>query len=70
MIENDVSAISRRQLLARIGTAAGSSVMYQAMTSLGLATESGYKGPIRLDGDPRGASVLILGAGIAGLVAA
>jgi monoamine oxidase len=70
MTENDVPAISRRKLLARIGTAAGSSVMYQAMTSLGLAAESGYKGPIRLDGDPKGASVLILGAGIAGLVAA
>jgi hypothetical protein len=27
-------------------------------------------GPIRLEGDPKGASVLILGAGVAGLVAA
>jgi monoamine oxidase len=53
-----------------IGTAAGSSAMYQAMTTLGLAAESSYKGPIRLDGDPKGASILILGAGIAGLVAA
>ena len=44
--------------------------MYQAMTSLGFASESGYKGPIRLDGDPRGASVLILGAGLAGMTAA
>ena len=31
---------------------------------------SPYKGPIKLDGDPKGASVLILGAGLAGLVAA
>jgi monoamine oxidase len=53
-----------------IGTAAGSSPMYQAMTTLGLAAGSTYKGPIRLEGDPKGASVLILGAGIAGLVAA
>lgn len=44
--------------------------MYQAMTALGVAAESPYTGPIRLDGDPRGASVLILGAGLAGLVAA
>jgi len=44
--------------------------MYQAMTSLGLAQESGYKGPVRLEGDPKGASVLILGAGLAGMTAA
>ena len=61
---------SRRQLLARIGTAAGGSVMYQAMTALGLAAESSYRGPIELKGDPKGARVLILGAGMAGLVAA
>ena len=44
--------------------------MYLAMTRLGFAQESDYAGPIRLDGEPKGASVLILGAGIAGLVAA
>jgi monoamine oxidase len=61
---------SRRALLARIGAVAGGAAMYQAMTALGVAAESPYTGPIRLDGDPRGASVLILGAGLAGLVAA
>ena len=61
---------ARRDLLAMIGAAAGSGVMYQAMTSLGLAAPSGYKGPVKLDGDPRGASVLILGAGLAGMTAA
>ncbi|MDR6291147.1 monoamine oxidase [Inquilinus ginsengisoli] len=49
---------------------AGSAAMYQAMTSLGLAAESGYKGPIALGGDPKGASVLVLGAGLAGMTAA
>ncbi len=44
--------------------------MYQAMSSLGLAANSAYKGPIALDGDVRGASVLILGAGLAGMTAA
>jgi cation diffusion facilitator CzcD-associated flavoprotein CzcO len=44
--------------------------MYQAMTTMGLAAESTYNGPIRLEGDPRGALVVILGAGVAGLVAA
>ena len=61
---------SRRELLKLIGLTAGSAAMYQAMTSLGYAAESGYKGPIKLEGDPKGASVLILGAGLAGLVAA
>ncbi len=60
----------RRDLLALIGTAAGSSVMYQVMTTLGLAAESTYQGPIKLEGDAKGTSVLILGAGIAGMVAA
>jgi monoamine oxidase len=62
--------MSRRDLLALIGTVAGSAAMYQAMTSLGFASDSGYKGPIKLDGDPKGASVLVLGAGLAGLTAA
>jgi monoamine oxidase len=44
--------------------------MYQAMTALGFAAESTYGGPLKLDGDAKGASVLILGAGLAGLVAA
>src|SRR3954451_7048180 len=62
--------VSRRDLLALIGTVAGSTAMYEAMTALGFASDSGYKGPIRLEGDPKGASVLILGAGLAGLTAA
>ncbi len=61
---------SRRDLLAMIGAVAGGAVMYEAMTSLGLAAESPYRGPPQLQGDPRGASVLILGAGLAGLVSA
>jgi monoamine oxidase len=63
-------SISRRGLLSMIGMTAGSGAMYQAMTSLGLAAESAYRGPVRLDGDPEGASVLVLGAGLAGLTAA
>jgi monoamine oxidase len=64
------AAMSRRDLLALIGTVAGSAAMYQAMSSLGFAAESTYKGPIKLDGDPKGASVLVLGAGLAGMTAA
>jgi monoamine oxidase len=62
--------VSRRDLLSVIGAISGSAAMYHAMTSLGFAADSGYKGPIKLDGDPKGASVLILGAGLAGMTAA
>src|ERR1700742_4417766 len=61
---------SRRDLLSLIGAVAGSAAMYHAMTALGFASESGYKGPIKLEGDPKSASVLILGAGLAGMTAA
>src|SRR5271170_6261254 len=61
---------SRRDLLTLIGTMAGSAAMYQAMSSLGFASDSGYQGPIALNGDVKGASVLILGAGLAGMTAA
>jgi monoamine oxidase len=64
------TALSRRDLLALIGTLAGSAAMYHAMTALGLASESPYKGRIKLQGDVGGTSVLILGAGLAGLTAA
>ncbi len=68
--ESASSVLSRRDLLRMIGVTAGSAAMYQAMDSLGLAADSPYKGPIDLKGAPRGASVLILGAGVAGMTAA
>lgn len=61
---------SRRALLTRIGAGAGGAALYRMMTSLGFAAESTYRGPLRLDGDIRGASVLVLGAGLAGMTAA
>ncbi len=64
------SSLSRRQLLRMIGATAGGAAMYQAMSSLGFAAASPYEGPIDLQGAPRGASVLILGAGMAGMTAA
>jgi monoamine oxidase len=62
--------MNRRELLTLIGAAGGSAAMYMAMTSLGFAQGSPYKEPIHLEGDPKGASVLVLGAGLAGMVAA
>jgi monoamine oxidase len=49
---------------------AGAAAMYQAMSSLGVAAESNFKGSPKLQGAPKNTSVLILGAGIAGMVAA
>ena len=69
-MEKESACLSRRELLRMIGVTAGSAAMYQAMDGLGLAAESPYKGPVDLQGAPPGASVLILGAGIAGMTAA
>jgi monoamine oxidase len=69
-MQSEAAVIRRRDLFSLIGTMAGSAAMYHAMTSLGFASESTYKGPMRLEGDPKGASVLILGAGLAGMTAA
>ena len=68
--EQPGSGVTRRDALSMIGRVAGSAALYHAMTSLGFAAESGYRGPIKLGGDPKGASVLILGAGLAGMTAA
>ena len=69
-MQTEPKAVRRRDLLSLIGAVAGSAAMYQAMTALGFASESHYQGPFSLDGDPKGASVLVLGAGLAGLTAA
>src|ERR1700753_2966224 len=70
MQDDSEAVVPRRDLLTWVGSVAGSAAIYQAMTSLGFASESGYRGPIQLDGDPRGTSVLVLGAGLAGMTAA
>ncbi|MGN5537145.1 flavin monoamine oxidase family protein [Alcaligenes sp. Lyrl_28] len=63
--------LTRRHFLTMVGYAAGGAAMYQAMMRLGHAAEGSYDGPIRLEGKPRpGTSVVILGAGLAGMVAA
>src|ERR1700758_3976197 len=69
-MQDEAAVLRRRDLLSLIGAMAGSAAMYHAMTSLGFASESRYRGPIRLEGNPKGASVLVLGAGLAGMTAA
>jgi monoamine oxidase len=61
---------TRRELLTTIGKAGGAIALYQAMTALGHAAESQFTGPPSLTGAPKGKKVLVLGAGLAGLVAA
>ena len=63
-------APNRRSLLSMIGVVAGSAAMYHAMTELGYAEGSTFTGPIKLSQPPPGTSVLVLGAGIAGMVSA
>jgi monoamine oxidase len=62
--------MSKRDLLSLIGKTAGAGAMYAAMGTFGQAAASPFKGPIDLSGDPKGATVLVLGAGVAGMVAA
>jgi monoamine oxidase len=64
------SPVSRRSLLKLIGTVAGSAVMYDTMLAMGYAAQSDFSGPVKLSGDIKGASVLVLGAGIAGMTSA
>ena len=45
MSDDNKSPMDRRSLLKLIGTAAGSAVMYQAMSELGYAGESDFTGP-------------------------
>ncbi|MBO9574405.1 MAG: flavin monoamine oxidase family protein [Sphingobium sp.] len=66
----DFDTPSRRDLLTAIGKAGGAAVLYQAMTALGHAAPTQFSGPPKLSGAKPGASVIILGSGLAGMVAA
>jgi monoamine oxidase len=70
MRSDNTAGLSRRDLLRAIGASAGAGAMYHAMNALGFAADSPYSGPVDLSGAPKGASVLILGAGLAGMSAA
>jgi monoamine oxidase len=73
MEASDCLGITRRQALSVIGKTAGAAAMYQAMAYLGFAAQSPFKESERFErlrGAPKGVSVLVLGAGIAGMTAA
>ena len=69
-MEPGVRKSTRRELLTAIGMIGGSAALYQAMTTMGHAAESQFTSPPRLSGAKAGASVIILGAGLAGMLAA
>lgn len=61
---------TRRQILTSIGLAGGTAALYQAMTVMGHAADSRFQGPPNLQAHRKGQSVLVLGAGLAGMLAA
>ncbi|MDM4765472.1 flavin monoamine oxidase family protein [Pelomonas sp. SE-A7] len=60
---------TRRQWLLALGRHAGSGAAYAAMAGLGLAHASPAATEFALQGAPKGKRVLIVGAGVAGMVA-
>ena len=70
MPQQDKSPVSRRAFMKFVGLTGGSALMYDTMVAMGYAGTSDFNGPIKLSGDVKGASVLILGAGLAGMTAA
>ena len=63
-------APTRRQMLHAIGLMGGTAAIYQMMTTFGHAAETRFPGPPKLDGARKGSSVIVLGAGLAGMLAA
>ena len=60
---------TRREVLRAIGMMAGTAVLYQAMEVLGHAKETQFAGPPNLQGARPGTKVVVLGAGLAGMLA-
>jgi monoamine oxidase len=61
--------LTRRHFLTRVAAAGGGSLVYEAMTGLGLLAAP-TQAPFDLTGRVSGVRVLILGAGLAGMTAA
>ena len=66
------NGVGRRRFLEQVGLAGGSAALYETMTALGLINlPEAWAGPPDLpQGSGAGKSVVIIGAGIAGLTAA
>ena len=62
-------SLTRRQFLTRVGRVGGASLMYEAMTALGVLAAP-TQAPFDLTGRVAGVRVVVLGAGLAGLAVA
>lgn len=64
--------VTRRQFLEMVGAAGGAAAVYETMVVLGmLAVPDAFAGPPDTSGNPgKGKTVVVLGAGVAGLTAA
>jgi monoamine oxidase len=69
-MDADTPRTTRRQLLSAIGLVGGTAALYNAMTTMGHAAETQFHGPPQLSGGGKGQSVIVLGAGLAGMLAA
>ena len=71
-MSEDGKPVTRRQFLEMVGAAGGAAAVYETMVALGmLAVPEAYAGPPDTAGQPgKGRSVVVLGAGVAGLTAA
>ena len=61
---------TRREMLHAIGVIGGTAVLYNAMAAMGHAAETQFAGPPNLSGARPGNSIVVLGAGLAGMLAA
>lgn len=61
---------TRRQLLRAVYMIGGTAAAYNMMATLGHAAETQFEGPPNLQGARKGASVIVLGAGLSGMLAA
>jgi len=69
-METGAPRTTRRQLLSAIGLMGGAAALYQAITTMGHAAETQFAGAPDLSGARPGTSVIVLGAGLAGMLAA
>lgn len=69
-MESGQGTPTRRQLFNAIGMIGGTAAIYNLMNTFGHAAETQFEGPPNLSGARKGASVIVLGAGLAGMLAA
>lgn len=67
---NDFAGMSKRDFLQKIGMIGGSAALYTAMSGLEMVHASALETPPALSTEGKGKKVIVLGAGLSGLVTA